>query len=185
MTQVLEAAIASTRAVLANVKADDMGSSTPCASWKVSDIVNHVVGGQHFFASAVRGQAPAGDPPDFSSSDYVGTFDQNAAEAVAAFSEDGAMERTVHLPFGDFPGAAWMNIAALDTFVHGWDLAKATGQDTNLSPGLATGLLAGAKQMIPDQFRGPDTKAPFGPEVAAPAGASAADQLAAFLGRTV
>jgi hypothetical protein len=38
---------------------------------------------------------------------------------------------------------------------------------------------------ITDQFRGPDGQAPFGPEAAAPDGASAADQLAAFLGRTV
>ena len=34
-------------------------------------------------------------------------------------------------------------------------------------------------------FRGPEGKAPFGPVQTAPAGASNADQLAAFLGRTV
>ena len=30
----------------------------------------------------------------------------------------------------------------MDTFQHGWDLAKATGQDTDLDPELAAGLLA-------------------------------------------
>jgi len=184
MTQVFEQAVASTRSVLAAVKADQLDSASPCASWKVSDVINHVVGGQYFFASAMKGDPPSGDAPDFSQGDYLAAFDQGAAQALDAFREDGAMDRTVHLPFGDFPGAAWMNIAAIDTFVHGWDIAKGTGQNTDLNPGLASGLLQGAKAAIPDAFRGPDTKAPFGPEQSASAGASPADQLAAFLGRS-
>ena len=44
-----EQAIASTRSVLAGIGADQLGSATPCASWKVSDIINHVVGGQYYF----------------------------------------------------------------------------------------------------------------------------------------
>ena len=41
------------------------------------------------------------------------------------------------------------------------------------------------RQMIPDQFRGPEGKAPFGAQTEAPAGACPADELAAFLGRSV
>jgi len=91
----------------------------------------------------------------------------------------------MHLPFGDMPGSAFVGIAATDTFTHGWDLAKATGQPTDLAPDLAAGLLGGVRTSIPDSFRGPDGKAPFGAEQVAPAGSSNADQLAAFLGRTV
>ena len=36
--------------------------------------------------------------------------------------------------------------------------------------------------LIPDQFRG-DEPMPFGPKVDPPAGATAADRLAAFMGR--
>ena len=41
------------------------------------------------------------------------------------------MERSVELPFGTLPMPAWMGIATTDVFMHGWDLAKATGQSTD------------------------------------------------------
>ena len=94
------------------------------------------------------------------------------------------MEKILTLPFGQMPGSAFVGIAATDTFTHGWDLAKSTGQSTDIAPELAAGLLAGAKQFISDAIRGPEP-APFASEQPAPAGASNADQLAAFLGRTV
>jgi hypothetical protein len=37
--------------------------------------------------------------------------------------------------------------------------------------------------MLPDAFRGEDGEAPFGPKQDAPAGATAADKVAAFMGR--
>jgi uncharacterized protein (TIGR03086 family) len=184
-TAPLEQAMQATRTVLAGVSREQLTSATPCASWKVSDLVNHVVGGQFFFAAAASGQAPTGEPPDFSAGDFLASFDEGSAASLAAFRAEGAMERIVHLPFGDMPGAAVVGIAATDTFTHGWDLAKATGQRTDLAPELAAGLLAGVRAAIPDSFRGADGAAPFGPEQSAPAGASNADQLAAFLGRSV
>lgn len=88
------------------------------------------------------------------------------------------------LPFGVMPGVAFVGLATNDTFTHAWDLAKATGQDTNIAPDLAATLLAAAKLSIQPAFRSEDG-AVFGMEQAAPEGASNADQLAAFLGRTV
>jgi uncharacterized protein (TIGR03086 family) len=184
-TQPLQAAIASTKAVLAGVTPDHLELPTPCASWKVKDLVNHMVGSQYFFKAALEGQPPAGEAPDFASGDFKAAFDDGSAACVAAFAADGALARTVKLPFGDMPAMAWAGLAATDTFAHGWDLAKATGQSTDLAPDLASGLLAASKQMIQPAFRGEDGKAPFGAERQAPAGASVADQLAAFLGREV
>jgi uncharacterized protein (TIGR03086 family) len=174
-----------TRGVLAGVRPDQLDAATPCASWKVSDVINHLVGGQFYFASAVSGQALEGESPDFAAGDYLTAFDQGSAAAIAAFQSDGAMDRTIHLPFGDMPGSAFVGIAATDTFTHGWDLARATGQNTDLAPDLAAGLLEGVRPAIPEAVRGADGQAPFGPVLEAPAGASNADQLAAFLGRTV
>ncbi len=62
---------------------------------------------------------------------------------------------------------------------------KATGQSTDLNPDLAGQLLAGARQSIQDSFRGPDRQAPFGAIQQAPDDATTADQLAAFLGRSL
>jgi len=183
-TEPLEQAIASTRAVLTNVTPDQLGASTPCAKWTVSELINHIVGGQYFFAAGAAGAPPAGGDTDYSAGDYVAAFDEGAATSVAAFNAEGVMGKMLTLPFGEMPGAAFAGLAATDTFAHGWDLAKATGQDTDLAPDLAANLLVGAKASISDAFRSPDGSV-FGPERTAPEGASNADQLAAFLGRTV
>ncbi len=180
----LEAAITTTRGVLTGVSKEQLADATPCAAWKVSDLINHIVGGQYFFAACTNGEPPSGDSPDFSATDFVAAFDEAAKQCLAAFAAPGATERMLTLPWGQMPGAAFMGLAATDTFAHGWDLAKATGQNTDLSPELAEQLLGGSKMMIQPAFRSAEGTV-FGPEQTAPAGASKADELAAFLGRTV
>jgi uncharacterized protein (TIGR03086 family) len=184
-TQPLEQAIATARAVLENVSADQMQASTPCASWDVSALINHMVGGHQFFVAGMRGEAPSGGDTDHSKGDFVAAFTEASSAFVAACQEDGALQKMVKMPFGEMPGAAVMGLAMTDTFTHAWDLAKATGQSTDLAPELAAQLLAQSRQMIQPAFRGEEGAAPFTAEQAAPEGASNADQLAAFLGRTV
>ena len=181
----LAQAFASTAGVLSGVDDQEFDGSTPCASWKVRELVNHVVGGTTYFAVTVEtGEAPTErDGPDFCEGDFVTEFNRGAARAVKAFEADGAMDKTLKLPFGEMPGGVFINMAAIDTFTHGWDLAKATGQSTDLDPGLATQLLGIAEGFLPDALRGPDGQAPFGPKVDAPAGSCPADRLAAFMGR--
>lgn len=181
-TEPLQQAVSVTRDVLGNVSADQMSDPTPCASWDVSELINHIVGGQFFFSAGMHGEAPSDDAPDFASGDFNAAFAEGSAASMAAFSEAGALEKMVTLPFGQFPGAAFLALATTDTFAHAWDLAKATGQSTDLAPDLAAALLEQNRQNLSADWRGPEG-APFGAEQEAPAGASAADQLAAFLGR--
>jgi uncharacterized protein (TIGR03086 family) len=182
--EMLEKAFASSAGVLAQVQSGDLDKATPCASWKVRDLINHMVGGTYFFAvTAETGLAPTGDTgTDFTAGDVVATYKEGAARAIAAFRADGAMEKVMKLPFGEFPGAMFINIATTDAFAHGWDLAKALGAPTDLDGELAAQLLASG--MIPDAFRGADGQAPFGPKVDVAESAPAADRLAGYLGRT-
>lgn len=184
VTENLARAFASTRAVLSNVGPDDFDKPTPCASWSVRDLVNHIIGGAHWFgATTEAGESSEPERSDWSDGDLVAEFDAGVARALAAFEAPGAQEKTVKLPFGEFPGAIYMALATNDAFTHGWDLAKATGQSTDLDAGLAEQLLEVAPLAVPDAFRGPEPM-PFGPQVEAPEGATAADRLAAFFGRT-
>jgi uncharacterized protein (TIGR03086 family) len=183
ITQPLEDAIASTRSILGNVTPSQLDDATPCASWKVRDVINHVIGTHVFFTGALTGASPAGGDP--ASGDFMAAFDDATRACVAAFQSDGVAERTITLPFGELPAAAVAGLAATDTLTHGWDLARATGQPTDLAPDTAATLLAAAEQNIQDAFRGPDGKAPFGAKQEAPDGSSNADRLAAFLGRHV
>jgi uncharacterized protein (TIGR03086 family) len=80
------------------------------------------------------------------------------------------------------PGAVVAGIFTNDEFAHAWDVAKATGQDTNLNPSMAEACLAAAHQFITPERRAPGL---FDAEKTVPSGASAADRLAAFMGRTV
>lgn len=185
VTENLERAFTAARGVIANIKADQLNDPTPCQSWTVRDICNHLVGGSYYFGEVVNGSAGAPSEEDFTKGDMVARYDEGTKVSVAAFNAPGAMEKTVNLPFGPLPVAAWLGIATTDTFTHAWDLAKATGQDTNLDPELAAQLLEGAKLFIQPAFRGEDTKSPFGAEQQPPAGATNAAKLAAFLGRRI
>jgi uncharacterized protein (TIGR03086 family) len=182
---ILEQAFASTARVLANVSTDQLDRPTPCASWTVRDLVNHIVGATTLFAvTAETGTAPTGnDAVDHTAGDTVAAFDQGARRAVRAFQAPGVMDRTMRLPFGDLPGSVFVQIAAIDTFTHGWDLAKATGQPATFDPALGTLLLDNAQAIIPDAMRGPDGQAPFGPRVEVSDAAPAIDRLAGFMGR--
>ena len=184
-TAPLEQAIASTRQVMASVQADQLSAQSPCAEWDVAGVINHVIGGAHFFAAGMKGEQPA-EGQDWASGDYMAAFDTAAAEGVDCFQQEGALESTVTMPFGEMPGSAVLGIAMTDIFTHGWYIAKATGQSTDLAPELAAGMLAQSQQAISPEWRGPeDSPAPFGAEQHCADGSCAADQLAAFLGRQV
>jgi len=180
-TQTFEQAIASTRGVMAAITPEQLQASTPCESWDVSEVINHIIAGQGFFVAGMQGKPPA-ESADYAAGDYLAAFDEATAASLAAFSAEGVLQQMVKMPFGEMPGFAVLGLATTDTFQHGWDLAKATGQDTNLAPELAAGLLAQAQQAISDSFRGPEG-APFGAQQEVGADASNADQLAGFLGR--
>lgn len=181
-TAPLQAAISSTRAELAAVQLDHLDAATPCESWKVRDLINHLIGAQSFFLASLEGTPPSAGT-DFASGDYLASFDEASTKLLAAFSADGVMEKTLTTPMGPMPGAAFIGLATTDTFVHGWDLAKSTGRSSDLAPDLAAGILAQARMSIQESFRGEDGQKPFGMIQDAPAGATNADQLAAFLGR--
>jgi uncharacterized protein (TIGR03086 family) len=178
----LHRALEDTLAVLTRVRLKDLDAPTPCASWDVRALVKHFVGSARWWAATISGDGDVADA-DYAAGDFVATYEESVRIAVAAFGADGALDKTIRLPFGEFPGTALLSLATMEQFTHGWDLARATGQSTDLDPGLAAGLLSQARLAIPDAYRGADGQALFGPAREAPAGAGPADQLAAFLGR--
>ena len=185
-SQLLRRACDSTGTVLAAVQPADLGWPTPCALWTVRDVVNHVLGSAAFFAElAEAGEVADRDEedPDFTAGDFNGAFSHHAGRLVAAFNAPGAMDKIMRMPVGDLPGSVCVWIAAGDVFTHGWDLAKATGQPTDLEPELAGALLARIMPLLPDSMRGPEGQAPFGPRVEVADSAPTADRLAAFQGR--
>lgn len=180
----LHRALQGTLAILTRVQPGDLDAPTPCASWDVRALVNHFIGTARWWAVTIAGDGDVADA-DYTAGDFVAAYEESIRIAVAAFGADGALDRTVRLPFGEFPGTVLRDLATMEQFTHGWDLARATGQPADLDPVLAAGLLSLARVAIPDAYRGPDGQALFGPAREVPAGVGPAGQLAAFLGRVV
>jgi len=178
----LARAFASTRAVLSTVKPDQLDLPTPCASWNVRSLINHFVGTARWAADMIAGAAGTPDA-DYAAGDFLAAYDEYVAAAVAAFAADGALDRTVRLPFGEMSGTDFLDLASTDQFVHGWDLARATGHAADLDPELAGDLLVRTRITVLDAYRGPEGMAPFGPIVEPRPDACPANRLAAFLGR--
>lgn len=179
----LKRACISTRAILDKVQPNQLDSPTPCTSWDVSTLIDHFVGSARWGATAVSSGRDI--PRSAASEEFVATYDAVIEMTLAAFDADGALGRTMKLPMGELSGSDVLEIVTRDQFVHGWDLARSIGHSTDLDPELAEQLLMQAEAHIPEDTRGTEEVALFGPIVDAPAGASPADRLAAYLGRNV
>jgi uncharacterized protein (TIGR03086 family) len=175
----------STERILGGVAADHYDRPTPCAEWDVHDLVNHVIGTLSLGAALLGDTPPAvpmgpGQLPDVDlvGDDPMKSYRVAADELLAAAGAD-ALERPHATPFGEMPGGVLAGFTTLDIAVHGWDLARATGQPARLDDALAGDVLAFAEQTITDDMRAPR----IGPAIPAGETASATDRLVAFLGR--
>ena len=168
--------------IVDGVGADQLGDPTPCSEWNVRMVMNHVVSGNLFFVHLATGS-----PPPDRGADHLGehprTVFRDSVRAVStAFDADGFLDRAIAAPFGDGPGRRLVDMRRNELTVHAWDLARATGQSTDFDPEVIAACLASyaASPALKDR-----ASAPFDVEQPAPPGATDADRLAAFLGRTV
>jgi uncharacterized protein (TIGR03086 family) len=184
----LRRACAATEPIVEQVTPGDYANRTPCTEWDVHDLVNHLLGTLELGRALFSDTAPETDagPGEVPSADLAGDDPAKAyrvgMESLLAAATGDAVDRAHATPFGEMPGAMVAGFTAVDVLVHGWDLARATGQTVGFDDALAGEILGFARQTISD-----DTRAPrIGPEVPAPDGASASaiDRLVAFMGRT-
>jgi uncharacterized protein (TIGR03086 family) len=120
------------------IRPQQWSAPTPCADWDVRALVNHVVNEDRWtvpiFAGRTVQEVGGQFDGDLLGSDPLGNATDAAKQAEAAVSEPGAMQRTVHLSFGDFPADEYLRQLLADHLVHGWDLAVAIGADATLDP---------------------------------------------------
>ena len=159
--------------LVGGVRADQWHEATPCTDWDVRALVHHLLYEQRWAPLLLEGATVAevgdrfdGDLLNGDSATWprlLATALEAAHEAVA---RPGALVRTVHLSFGDVPGQEYAMQLTGDLAVHGWDLARATGQDETIDPGAVAlllpwaqanaGLLAGSGMFGSPADPGPD-----------------------------
>jgi uncharacterized protein (TIGR03086 family) len=175
-------ALLATGRIVVGVRPEQLGLSTPCPDWDVRLLLNHIVGGNYMFATVARGGRveASGEMEDYTRPDPGTHYLASAESVLAAWAEPGVMARRVHMPFGDIPASAAVSIHFLDIVVHGWDLARATGQDTTIAPDLAAEALDISSDLLSPELRETGV---FGPEVAAAPDDPLHDRLIAFISR--
>jgi uncharacterized protein (TIGR03086 family) len=159
-------------------------AATPCTDWDVRALVRHIVEEELWapplFAGRTVAEVGDGLSGDLLGDNPVRTFEQASAAAVEAVRGPGAMERTVHLSFGDFPGSEYAMQLAADHLVHAWDLGRAVGADTTLD----AESVAAIRAWFADREDAYRSSGAIGPRVSLPDGASPQDELLARFGRT-
>ncbi len=154
---------------------------TPDAEWDVRALVNHVLVENLWAPPLLEGRtlAEVGDrfDGDQLGDDPSAAWQRAAAEAVAAVRQDGVLERTVHVSFGDISAREYVSQLVSDHVIHAWDLARAIGADERLDAGLVEFVWS----YIEPQAEDWRVAGAFGPRVDVPPGA---DRQSALLGLT-
>jgi uncharacterized protein (TIGR03086 family) len=157
---------------------------TPCTEFDVGQLREHVVGWLDTFAGGFADSA--GRAPRASLDGYQMPAD--AAGAVRAASgtligalRGGAASRPLSLGGSAMPGELALGMILWEYQVHGWDLARATGQPWSPPAAAVAESLAFAPGMLTADYQG-EGKA-FGPPVAVPPAAPAFDRLLGLSGR--
>lgn len=173
--------------VLANVPDDTLEGPTPCEGLTLAQLIGHVIGfAQVFTLSARKEMGPmTATPPNPNDADLEPGWRQRAAEQLAALGEawqcDEAWDGMTQAGGVDLPGAVAGRVVLDELVVHGWDVARASGQSFEPDDDHVAQVAATVAQ-----FRGDTTgEVPglFGPTVTVAADATAFERLLGLTGR--
>jgi uncharacterized protein (TIGR03086 family) len=180
VTSALDASYSQTVGLVAHLGDGDLAAASPCAGWDVRALLNHLLGATWMFTMVNQGQAAGEDAGDVIGADPLLAVTTAATENVASWGRPGGFAGKRSYPFGTFQaqGAAMLNLE--EVVVHNWDLARSTGQNLTIDPGLVAMVDAFCRSIPLDEFR---AHGAFGPEVESSESASATDRLMALLGR--
>jgi uncharacterized protein (TIGR03086 family) len=171
-----------TRVFVAGVAADQWSAPTNC-DMNVRALVNHLVSGNLWTVELVAGKtiAEVGTrlDGDMLVDDPLAAYDSSLSAAHSAFDGRGALQAICHVSYGDVPAEVYCSHRILDSFIHGWDIARATGQDSTLDPELVDIVYA----MFKPQTAMLQAGGAFGQPVDVPADSDKQTLLLALLGR--
>jgi uncharacterized protein (TIGR03086 family) len=169
--------------VVRNVKQDQLTLPTPCSDWDVRMLANHLTFWSAFRSEvAARKQTPpAGQESDvdYVTDDWAQVFERQLNRAVAAWAEPGAWEGVTGLAGGESPAPFIGKMMIGELVAHGWDLARATGQELTVDADLAEVVYQGVVEFA-EQGREYHI---FGEPVPVPDSASTLEKALALSGR--
>lgn len=171
------------------VRDDQLGDPTPCPRYTLGDLLQHIRGLAEAFTLAGRKEQSSGGskpPPEGDASLLSEDWREETAvwlgRLVDAWSDPAAWEGKTWIAGFEAPASAVGITAANELVVHGWDVARASGQQLSVDDD----ALAPSREFVAmmsgpgsDEARGDA----FGPALPVPVGASALDEVIAGNGR--
>jgi uncharacterized protein (TIGR03086 family) len=165
-----------------------LADPTPCPDYSVGDLLDHIGGLSLAFTAAARKDTdgPTGQPPSGDASrlgdDWRHDFPQRLAALAQAWRDPSAFEGMTKAGGIDLPGQIAGLVALDELVVHGWDLARATGQAYHCDQP----TLANVQDFV-SQFSAPGQEDQrsglFGPVVHVPDDAPLLDRVIGLTGR--
>ncbi|MFD9435463.1 TIGR03086 family metal-binding protein [Streptomyces sp. NPDC060002] len=168
------------------VRDEQLADGTPCPGCAVRNMLGHLTGLAVAFRDAARKDlGPTTDTPPDAAAPEIGPGRREelakALDALAdAWRDPAAWTGMTRAGGVDLPGAVAGAVAADELVIHGWDLARATGQEYTPDPAAlsaAYGFLAAAAA------QGEPGSGVFGPVVPVPDDAPLLDRAVGLSGR--
>jgi uncharacterized protein (TIGR03086 family) len=171
---------------LAGGVTDDMlQAPTPCGDYTVADLLAHVMGLTVAFRDAAdKAGSPAQDAEPGRAELDPGWRQQLPGRLLAmaeAWRAPQAWEGMTKVGGGAMPATIAGQAGLNELVIHGWDLARGTGQPYRVDD--ASAEAAAEFVILASQAFGPGQRGPFGPAVEVAPGASKLDRAVALSGR--
>jgi uncharacterized protein (TIGR03086 family) len=183
-TDLLVAVLADLAPMVGRITAEQLHDPTPCTDLDVGQLGTHVLGWLTTFAAGFAdpgGQAPLGRLDGYTMPADPAAEVRSASVTMASALRGGAAGRPMRLGDSAMPGDMALSMILWEYQVHGWDLARATGQPWSPPAAAAEESLEFAPGMLTEDYQG-DGKA-FAPRVEVPATAPPLDRLLGLSGR--
>jgi uncharacterized protein (TIGR03086 family) len=176
------------KTLVAEVTDDQLSAPTPCVGTPVAAMLDHFVGLTAAFRdAALKSIPPGGSPPPAASAahldpDWRRLLPQQLDDLVAAWKQPAAWEGMAEAGGVTMPASVMGKVAVDELVLHGWDLARGTGQPFACDPASTQVVFEFTSAMSqPSEAAGREGL--FGPVVAVPADAPLLDRALGFSGR--
>ncbi|WP_129309801.1 TIGR03086 family metal-binding protein [Streptomyces sp. L2] len=167
-----------------NVTDEQLTAATPCPDYALRNLLGHLLGLSVALRDAARKDLgattdtpPASAVPDIGP-DWRAELPKALDELAEAWRDPAAWTGATRAGGVDLPGAVAGAVATDELVIHGWDLARATGQDYAPDPA----ALESAHGFLLAAADGPNGGI-FGPVVPVPAEAPLLDRAVGLSGR--
>lgn len=173
-------------ALLPGIRDDSLDARTPCDEYTVGVLLTHFMGLTLAFRDAAAkkpGPATSGAPDPGKETlepDWRTELPHRLAAMAEAWREPGAWEGTTEVGGVTLPAPSIGMFGLNELVIHGWDLARATGQPYDCDPASLEAVLG----MLAETASPQGTPGLFGPIVEVDANAPMLDRAVALTGRS-